>query len=258
VTARKGGERYERSVFLPDAHAPYHDEAAFDTALAFVRFYKPGVIFVMGDWVDAYQLSRFDKRPDRRLELQNDLDISAGLLKRLRKSAQAAIIFYLRGNHEHRLQRYLWSQAPELSGLRCLELPRLLALGEHDVRYVERGFTRYAGTLVKHGSIVSNKAGYTASRELDRCGMSGISAHTHRLAQVYRRTHAGYFTWAEAGCLCLLDPGSRMDGYGEDALFDWQTGLVAGNFERGGNRFECRTLPIVKNAITYDGKDIKP
>ena len=243
-------------MFLPDAHAPYHDERAVETALAFVRHYKPGVVFILGDWLDAYQLSRFDQRPDRRLELQNDIDACRGLLKKVRKSAPGAVVYYLRGNHERRLQKYLWSKSPELSGLRALELPRLLTLSDYDIRYVERGFTKYAGTLVKHGTLVSNKAGYTASRELDRTGLSGISGHTHRLAQVYRRTHAGYFTWAEAGCLCALDPGERMEGYGEDSLYDWAHGLVVGAFESGGNRFEMRTLPIVNGLITYDGRDI--
>lgn len=31
---------YERSVFIPDLHVPYHDEKAFACALAFVKVFK--------------------------------------------------------------------------------------------------------------------------------------------------------------------------------------------------------------------------
>src|SRR5438552_458047 len=43
---------YERSIFLPDIHAPFVDHDALAVALAFVRHFQPDVVFLIGDVVD--------------------------------------------------------------------------------------------------------------------------------------------------------------------------------------------------------------
>ena len=239
-------------MFIPDIHAPYYDEQALATALAFVRLYRPDIVFIMGDLVDFYQLSRFDREPRRALELQADLDSGRNVLRRIRSAAKAAKLYLIRGNHEYRLTRYLWSNAKELAGLRCLGLRDLLDLKALGVEYVDRGWMRFHEFLVKHGTLVRARSGYTATGELERAGISGVSGHTHRLAQVYRRTYAGMFTWIEAGCLCQLDP-EYLDG----AVSDWHPGLAYGHFERAANRFVAHTLPIVNGRIIYGGREVK-
>lgn len=247
---------FDRVAFLSDPHAPYHDEPAFHAALAFLRYFKPAIIYLLGDWIDFYQLSRFDKRPDRVLQLQADLDGTGKLLRETRKSAPRATIRYIAGNHERRLKRFLWTKSAELAGLRVLELPVLLDLAKHDIAYVPSGVEMFRGFVVKHGSIVRLRSGYTATGELERAGLSGCSGHTHRLGQVFKRNYRGPFTWMETGCLCELDPGKREEGYGEGALFDWQHGLGYGFFEQGGNAFSVSPLPIVKGRVRYGGVEI--
>jgi predicted phosphodiesterase len=248
----KRADVFERSVFIPDIHAPYIDEDAFGVAVSFIKSFKPSIIFIMGDVIDFYQLSRFNKNPVRMTELQGDIDQAVAALHRIRQAAPQADIQLLRGNHEHRLTKFLWSKAAELISLRDLTVERLLDLKQLRIRYIEQGSLMFHGFLVKHGNVVRSRSGYTATGEMEKAGISGISGHTHRLSQVYKNNYSGMTTWVEAGCLCSLNPE-----YAEGQVVDWQQGLAYGFFERDDNRFEIHTAPIIKGRIIYDGRNIR-
>lgn len=242
---------FERSVFIPDLHVPYHDEKVFACALNFVKKFKPDFIFIIGDWVDFYQLSKFDKNPSRIHELQDDIDTAIACLRRLRACAPKAKIYYIRGNHEARLNRYLWSTAASLSSLRCIAIPELLNFKELGIEYVEQGSMMFHGFLVKHGNVVRTRSGYSATGELEKAGISGVSGHTHRLSQVFKRHYGGMYTWAEIGCLCKLD-----SEYMEGQVADWQHGIGFGYFKKADNNFVIHVLPIIKGRLIFDGQFI--
>lgn len=240
---------FQRVVWLPDIHAPFVDGDALRTALAFVRVFKPHVLFLIGDVVDMYQVSNFDKDPERRFKLWDDLTSGYMVLKQVRRAAGNVPIYYISGNHEQRMQKYIRRVAPELHGLPALEVPKLLNLDEMNIKYVEEGSMLWHGLLVKHGNLVRARSGYTATGEMEKAGISGISGHTHRLSQIYKRNYSGMSTWVECGCLCDLNPE-----YGEGQILDWQHGLAYGYYEPQGNRFTLHTLPIIKNKCIFDGR----
>ena len=242
---------YERSVFLPDAHVPFQDNGALSTALAFLRYYKPQVVFQLGDLLDFYSLSRFDRNPDRILSLPDELEEAKDVLRRIREAAPWARFLFLRGNHEYRLTKYLWRKAPELSGLKSLKIEELLDLYSRRIEYIESGTMTFHDFVVKHGNLVRSKSGYTATGELEKVGTSGLSGHSHRLSQVYRRNVGGMFSWTECGCLCSLNPE-----YMEGQVPDWEHGLAYGTYERDGNRFEVHLAPIIKAKILFQGQEI--
>lgn len=242
---------YERTAFLPDMHCPYLDGPAFRCMLAFLRTFKPEHIFVIGDVVDFYQLSRFVKNPARMMELQADIDAANLALRQIRKAAPQAKIRLLKGNHEMRLQKFLWSAAAELVSLRDLTVPHLLGLKELNIEWVETGSTLFHGFLIKHGNLVRTRSGYTATGEREKAGISGVSGHTHRLSQVYNTNYNGMTTWVECGCLCRLDPE-----YAEGQVVDWQHGLAYGYFEKDNHRFVLHTEPIIKGSMVFNGKKI--
>lgn len=220
--------------------------------MAFVEAFQPDRTWLLGDVLDFYQLSNFEQDPQRALCLQSDIDCAHGLLERLRAAAPNSRTVLIRGNHEDRLRRFLWSSRnPALSSLRGLSVPELLGLGELGIGYEESGRVRVGDFVIKHGDIVRPRSGYTATGELDRAGMSGVSGHTHRLGQVYRRNLSGSTTWVEAGCLCDLQPE-----YLRGNVADWQHGLAYAYMERDGNRFVTHTLPIVNGRCIFNGKEI--
>src|SRR5438128_2520375 len=113
--------------YVSDVHFPYEDKTAWNLAKQVLAALKPDILFLGGDIVDFYPVSRFDKDPARKRDLQKELDQTSEELTALREIAPNAEIIYEEGNHEHRLIRTLWKKAEELAPLRSLALPELLS-----------------------------------------------------------------------------------------------------------------------------------
>lgn len=243
-----------RFVCLPDSHGYLADPEAISAALAFVRFYRPVRIFLLGDHVDFASISRFDKPPTDVLRIGEDLDACRSFLAQVRSSANDARISYLKGNHEARFARWLWKHQDVAALLKAqgMDLPTLLGLGNLGIEWEESGALEVTPTLIaKHGHVVRSRSGYTATGELERNGISGISGHTHRLGQVYKRSRAGVMTWVESGCLCKYDPD-----YMEGQVSDWQQGLSFGTVSLRGRGFTVHTAPIINGRVKALGVDI--
>lgn len=240
--------KYKKVLFIPDIHAPFHDKKWLASLILFIKFFKPKTIFIMGDVVDFYAISKFVKDPKRALELQDELDSAHKVLADIKKVSGTAKVILIRGNHEHRLQRYLWTTAQELSGLRSLSVPELLELDELGIEYVERGRYNFHGIIIKHGNIVRKFSSYTAKAELERHGTSGVSAHTHRAGVNHYSNDSGHHAWWELGCGCRLDPE-----YMEGEKPNWQQGWGVGYFKERSKRFHIDFVPFVDDKAFYNG-----
>ena len=213
------------TVFLGDLHAPYHDTTAVDATIEVIRRTKPSRIVMLGDIVDFYAISRFCKEPERSLRLQEEIDAAHRVMSLWRAAAPHADIDYIEGNHEERLRKYLWTRAPELSRLRCLDFQMLMGLFRLNIRYHDHGWCRVGGIIAQHGETVRPMAGYTVSGELRKRGCSVIQGHTHRAAHVTRTTMSGDSDGIEAGCLCLCT-GDAHDYIRHEGTPDWQQAMV--------------------------------
>lgn len=236
----------ERVVFIGDVHVPYHDTKAVAAALAFVRWFKPHHCYLIGDILDCYQLSRFDKNPDE-LRLSDELEAGRKLLAEVGKAlTKDCVRHYLEGNHEHRLTRWLWSTEGR-KWFGELSLPRLLNLDELGYKhYPYAGPISHRGFLVEHGDKSSRWSAYTAKAMLDSRGKSGISGHTHRMGAYYRRDTGGIMAWFENGCLCRLNPDYI---HGSP---NWQHGFSVGYYV--GKRFHVEQVPVIEGKVFYQGR----
>jgi predicted phosphodiesterase len=241
---------YKRVLFISDIHCPYHDTKALRAMYEFMDWWKPGEVIVLGDLVDFYAVSRFSREPERVLKLQGELDESVEVLSDIRKHAPRVPMTFIKGNHEARLKRYLWSNAQELDCLRALKLESLLEFDKFKISYEDRGIMRFRNIMVKHGNIVRKFAGYTAKGEFEKNGMSGVSGHTHRLAQYRHTNELDSFIWTESGCLCLLNAD-----YLEGQKPNWQVGFSIGYFKENSNKFLIETVPIISGKALYAGRE---
>ncbi len=232
-------------------HCPFQDDEAVGAALEFVKWFKPKTLFFLGDLVDFYAISNFKRNPQRRLELQDEIDAATSILGMFRHGLPSADTTLLRGNHELRHQSYLWGVAPELSGLRSIKLDELLELKKLKIKYVESGSMMFHGLLIKHGNIVRQHSCYSARAEQERNGVSGVSGHTHRLGQIFKRDFGGEYTWVESGCLCRTDEVEYLEGQ----TANWQQGITVGFFKGGSGRFSISPIPIVGGKLIFDLKE---
>ncbi len=242
---------YEKSIFLSDMHIPFENEGALGVVKNFIKTFKPKKIFLLGDLCDFYSVSSFDKDPERINKLQNDLDEGHALLAQIRKGSPKSDIIYLEGNHEHRLQRYLWKH-PEIASLKALMVENLLELKKLNIKYKDQfSSVKYHQFLIEHGEIVRQQSAYTTRAMLDKRSLSGISGHTHRMGSHYLTNMSGNYAWFENGCLCKLDPEYVV---GQP---NWMHGFSIGYFKKESNRFSVKQIPIIKGKACYAGQEFK-
>ena len=244
-------QQYEKSIFLGDIHFPFEQSKSLKVVKNFMEWFKPTNIFLIGDIVDFYAVSSFDKEPERITSLQADINKAHKYLKELRTYNPKACIMYLGGNHEHRLQKYLWKH-PEISSLDALSIENLLHLNDIGIQYKDQfSNTKYHKFLIEHGSVVRQQSAYTARAMLEKRGMSGISGHTHRMGAHYLTNMSGSYVWAENGCLCNLQPEYVV---GQP---NWQSGFTIGYFKTRSNRFNIEQIPIIHDKASYGTMEFK-
>ena len=185
--------------------------------------FNPDVRIAGSDGVDFYSLSSFDKNPDRINSLQLELDSWAATQRSWLDAAPDAKAYFLVGNHEDRLRRWLWRH-PELSSLSCLSLENLFEFDKLKLTMADHGgreVSFYDRLVITHGSIVRKHSCYTAKAELERYRyqVSVLSGHTHRGGRYYTTTREGIIQAVECFCLCSLAPEYVH-------IPDWQQGLV--------------------------------
>jgi hypothetical protein len=176
-------------LFLSDTQYPAIHYPAWLAAIEVASAPIIDEIWFLGDGIDFPMLThKFPIDPAERLEIQNHLDSWNTRLGLLHLSSSAQKYVYLLGNHEHRLQSYLWFQATELSGLRGLQLTSLLpALNDWEVHPWHELVPVSPTFVATHGEVVSKYAGATAKQMLDRTAISGIMGHTLQAPQQTNR-----------------------------------------------------------------------
>ena len=82
-----------------DIHFPYQDDKAINAFLDFIASKRIDTIILNGDILDFYDVSSFDKRPDRINSLQKELDLSYKFMSELRAMKPESDIIFIKGNH---------------------------------------------------------------------------------------------------------------------------------------------------------------
>lgn len=234
-------------ITLCDAHVKHEDPRAIDASFQVCKKLQPDII-ILHEWHDFYDLSKFDKNPNRSTDenLQGEIDTVFKYFKRLRTLCPRSRIILLNSNHLERLRKYMWHQSPAVSPLRALEIQSLLRLKELNIEFMENFV--YKKVMFKHGDVVRKFAGYTAKGEFEKEGMSGCSGHTHRLSTYYTRLRGGFYVWVESGCLCKLDP-QYING-----VANWTQGFSIFTFDKKGNHFVAQVIPIIDGRCDYGDK----
>lgn len=213
----------DRMFIISDIHVPFHNRKATAVALDYIKQEKPEYLTINGDAIDFYAVSRYSRDPKRRLEVQYEIDEFHDFLDQVRDAAPNAKIFFVEGNHEQRWNKYLRECASELEGVSGISLEEVLSLGKRRINFTPSGL-RYGSCYIVHGDgLFGGKAGFTATKWMERYMASVAVGHIHRLAIVHRRTaNKERLFGLECGTLSSLDPG-----YEKTSFADWQTGFAS-------------------------------
>lgn len=209
-------------VVASDFHVPYQDKKAVLSFISYCKGVQPDIIVINGDLVDMYMLSRFAKGEGR--NPMSEIEEARNILSELREACPSTKIHYVIGNHEQRLEKTILTKAPELASL-IEDIFSIFKLD--DIGVIGCGsLTLNDNFVFKHGTLLGNKSGLSAIKEMENAYLSGATGHTHRLAKYIARKAGRKFVWLETGCLCSMEPEYMLNP-------NWQQGFAMIQFENG-------------------------
>jgi|DEB0MinimDraft_4_1074332.scaffolds.fasta_scaffold37977_1 predicted phosphodiesterase len=198
-------------LVLSDIHVPFQDKDALILALEYGKKVGIDALYLNGDIMDAYQISRFLRDP-RQKNFKEELMITRELLKTFREYFGDKVeIYYKVGNHDFRYDQYMRSKAPELYGIMEFSLENMLNLKSLNIHFVKnKEWAKIGNLIVAHGHEAGR--GFTnpvsASRGIFLKSVQTILiGHYHQPSSYTNNTWDGspITTWS-TGCLCDLHP----------------------------------------------------
>ncbi len=231
---------FKRTLVLSDVHLGFHDRAAVETAINYGRKNKADCIILNGDILDFYALSRFDKTPNKGA-VTNEIKLAREFFKLLRDCFPNAEMFFKKGNHEERYNKYFAANAKELYGFDDFLLEKIIHLDKYSIRTVEDRQLISLGKLnIYHGHEIGGGGVHVAAGLVTKTNANILCGHWHK-TQTYTKTRLNELPIAgfAAGCLCKLNPYYLPNN-------QWNHGFAFVETWEGGN-FHVENKRIINN-----------
>lgn len=198
-----------RYLVIGDWHSPYHDYGAVGCIIQAAIDAKCNAIIALGDMADCYSISRFDRDPRNR-NLQYEIDTLKGIFDTLRRAIKPIKFIWKLGNHEDRVEKYLFRKAKELVGLNVMKTRTLFDIDKNiDIVTATNPIRHKALTLI-HG----DEMGATMVPPVNgarglflKANACVVGAHRHTTSEHTETTLRGEtITCWSIGCGCDLHP----------------------------------------------------
>jgi len=121
----------KRIGILSDIHIPYHDLDAIHVALEEFKRVEIDTLVLNGDIIDCYQLSRWEKDPNKRNHAY-EMELLTIFLDDLIKMFPKVELVFKLGNHSERYEKFIYAKSPEFIGMHVMSWKHLLNLRFED------------------------------------------------------------------------------------------------------------------------------
>ena len=196
-------------LVLADIHIPDNDNAAIKLAIEYGQSKQVDTVVLLGDTLDFCKISKFLTAPDAPT-FQEEITKGIQFLQYLRQEFPTQKIYYKEGNHELRLQAYLYRIAKELADLKSLKLENLLELDKFKIKFVPEYQLLQAGKLIlAHGHEIRSNVSCNIARAMYlKANNNILFGHFHRVEEytdknIISREIRG--SWS-VGCLSVEQP----------------------------------------------------
>lgn len=197
-------------LLISDLHIPYHDIDAVTIALEYGIKHEINTIVINGDLLDLHKISRFQSDPNKR-SIKQEFDATKQFLRVLRQLFPNVEIYWIKGNHCSRMEKYLLQKAQEIWDDPYFHLEERLRLNEERIHLVDDKVLVKAGKLnITHGHHIF-KGIFTpvspARGAWVKAKQNIIVGHLHRSSHHVETDINGETTasWS-LGCLCEKFP----------------------------------------------------
>jgi predicted phosphodiesterase len=182
-------------LIIPDLHIPFHCPKYLKLVTKILKHLRPNGIVQLGDALDFWQLSTYDKDPARKNTIGDDIaEWNAVIGQWMALLPRNGEIHLLEGNHEFRLHRYVARHARDLHEI-VRPLPSLLNIKERNAAssitvkwhpYTKWSSCRIGDCTLLHGFYFN---AHVAATNLAKYRTNVICGHTHRLQHVADGVH---------------------------------------------------------------------
>ena len=198
-------------LIFSDTHIPFHSITAIEAMFDFTVNKNITTIILNGDITDCYDLSKFDKEPNKE-KANEEREKSIQFLMELKKVYPNAKIYYKFGNHEKRFLSLLKTKAVELFDFPEIRWDVLLKLSQMDIYYIpeENYIDLNSDIFIIHGHEYRNGITSPASPARTfflRTNAITLGGHYHQVTDYSKPQINGELiaSWS-IGCLCDLHP----------------------------------------------------
>lgn len=233
-------------LVMSDIHFPYHDKGALEAAVMYAVKRKPDIVYLNGDTVENYGVSRWEPDPRKR-DVARELKLSRQGLEFLRNKFPKARLIFKHGNHEDRWESFMIKNAPAVLGVEDFLLSRLLRF---DSLGIEEVGSRQVATLGKlmlvHGHEMPkgmNNPVNPARGLFLRMNETSMCGHFHQTSQHSDSSgiRKNLVSCWSTGSLCDLSPDYAICNR-------WNHGFAWVSIERGGE-FNVDNLKIIHGKV---------
>lgn len=247
----------KRWLLLADAHFPFVDIPTWKVVLRACIDLSPDGLVIMGDWGDYATVTNHEKSEathQRNLSLLKEFGECGNALDQLDDAATSAFYrYFLRGNHEWRVDRYLRSPVCP-NNVRDLipSIPKGLHLAERGYEYiVDKPVTLGTDHLFLHGHFFSK---HHAARHLEALHSSCVYGHTHMPQQFTHSVPIGggkRKTLVATGLPTMRD--LQREWHEEHRVHTWVNGFGVMEFADGGDIGFAHNVYCVDGHASYGG-----
>ena len=233
-------------LLISDLHIPYHDIEAITVALDYGKKNKVNTIFINGDLIDNAQVSRFEKDLNKR-SIREEFDATKQFLVSLRKAFPSASIYWLKGNHCVRWEKFLAQKVHEIWDDPYFHLEERLRLNEQNIKILDDKVLVKAGKLsITHGHHIFKGIFSPVSPARGaymRAKQSVIVGHLHRASHHPEVDLDGNIVSCYSmACLCELRPNYSP------LVSNSQHGFAHVTVENNGD-YHVKNYQIIKGKI---------
>jgi len=232
----------EKALIFCDIHFPFQDKLAVSSMIEHAVNYQPTIIIINGDLIDFYQISTFVKNPSQK-GVSSEIKETKSFLENLRYLFPNARIIYKSGNHEDRMEKYIFQSAPKISDLIDDLLPVKLGLHNLKIEYQIEPFS--LGKLwILHGH---EKPGGAYNPEYI-CNVIWQYVHDHFCVGHFHRGQEKIFKNISGDTFwtCAIPYLAGKMDYAP--LNKWSQGFIEVDFSQKGH-FKGRTIKIIDGQI---------
>jgi predicted phosphodiesterase len=252
VLIRRNEIRYEaiKQTIIVASDCHYWPGEATVAHKAFIRLckqLKPAAIVLNGDVFDGARVSRHD--PLYRNEtptVRQELEVCQDRLGEIEKASHNSKLFWLYGNHDTRLWRYMKINAPEVEG----------AYGADLFDYFPGWHCGYVmhindNTVIKHRWHNGIHATYN---NVLKGGRSIVTGHLHRLQVTAWGDYNGRRWGVDTGT--LAEPKGEQFGYLEGNPTPWASGFAVLTFDAEGMLLPPELCEVIGETAYFRGKPV--